>query len=94
MTDKNPGRSIRSITDLSAPEVYASVARGFSIDGGNIKITFSSYRTEFSEDGPDAADVEVLRLVLPLNGANSLASGLYSFLSDQGMLPDKPEDAN
>jgi hypothetical protein len=91
MTETKPA-PLAVIENIHAPEVWASIATGFSNDGGAIKITFSSYRTTFPPNGPQAAMVEVGRLVMPLHGAIGLATGLYDYLKNHDLLPK--EQAN
>lgn len=98
MTETKPPPKVPFFPNLQAPELFASAAGGFSNDGGTIKITFISKRMDLSKvddaGRPASADVQVGTLVMPLYGAAGLASGLFDYLKNSGLLPDKPETAN
>jgi hypothetical protein len=74
--------------DLFAPELFASEASFFTKAPETVSLTFSSYRFDQSpEGGGTRKRVIVARIVLPLNGAQGLATGLYDFLVKLGLDP-------
>ena len=88
-----PPPAPRFIDNIQGPEVYADKAQYFSIKSGNISVTFSSARYD-NNDGGVLKYVAVGRLVLPLEGAQGLAIGLYDFLAQRGLAPPKPDPKN
>lgn len=74
--------------NLFAPELFASEASFFAKSPETVSLTFSSYRFDQSpEGGGSRKRVVVARIVLPLNGAQGLATGLYEFLIKLGLDP-------
>jgi hypothetical protein len=97
MKDKKEGESAKGVggivpsiaENLYGPEVYADVALFFALKGGNISITFGSTRFDNSTDPGTIKRVVIGRLVMPAAGALGLADGLYEYLRQQKLLPDK-----
>jgi hypothetical protein len=75
------------IDNPNAPEFFASEALGFFLHGGTVHITFASPRASHTADPSPINRVVNLRVVLPIQGAQSLAMGLYDFLKTQGLDP-------
>ncbi len=74
--------------NLFAPELFASEASFFTKAPETVSLTFSSYRFDQSLAGAGSRKrVVVARFVLPLNGAQGLATGLYEFLVKLGLDP-------
>jgi hypothetical protein len=74
--------------NLFAPELFASEASFFAKSPETVSLTFSSYRFDQSpEGGGSRKRVVVARIVLPLKGAQGLATGLYEFLIKLGLDP-------
>jgi hypothetical protein len=81
--------------NLFAPEIFASEVSFFSVANGNISITPTSFRWDYSALPPRLTKVVVGRVVLPIDGAKNLAVGLYDFMNKQGHAPIvKPAGAN
>lgn len=81
--------------NLFAPEVFASEVSFYSVANGNISITLTSFRWDYSSSPPRMTKVVVGRVVLPIDGAKNLAIGLYDFMNKQGHAPIvKPVGAN
>jgi hypothetical protein len=95
MKDKKEGESgkggvLASIAEnLYAPEIYADVASFFVLKSGNISITLTSTRFDNSTTPTTIKRVVIGRLVMPAAGGLGLADGLYEFLRQMGLLPDK-----
>ena len=80
------------IDNPHAPEVFAAEALGFFVHAGNIHITFATPRASHTANPSPINRVVIGRLVMPVQGAQSLAIGLYDFLKKQGFDPaPKPE---
>jgi len=79
---------IRFIDNPHAPDVYASDISGFFILSGNVVITLESARPDHTSVQGEISRVVVARLVLPAAAAQSLAVGLFDFLSQRGLLPE------
>ena len=77
--------SVAMLENLLAPEVFASLATIFSINGGCVTIKFVSLRWDNSNEPAVQRAVVVARITLPLEGAQSLAGGLQSFLTKHGL---------
>jgi len=78
------------IDNQHAPEVFAEDAVGFLIMNGNVHITVSAPRSNYGVTPPVINRVVIGRLVMPLNGAQGLAVGLYDFLKSRGFDPAQP----
>ncbi len=88
MTTKTaPPSDIPFIENLHAPEVFATDACGFLVNGGNIHITFATARCSHENTPGPVSRVVIGRLVMPIVGAQNLALGLYDFLKNQGLDP-------
>jgi hypothetical protein len=78
-----------------APDVFADEAIGFFVRNGVISITFSTARVDHSTAPGPVNRVVIGRLVMPIDGAQGLAVGLYDFLAQRGLAPKiTPKNAN
>ena len=77
--------SVAMVENMFSPEVFASLATSFSINGGCVTIKFVSLRWDNSTEPAVQRAVVVARITMPLEGAQSLAGGLQSFLSQHGL---------
>jgi hypothetical protein len=75
------------IDAIDAPEVFATEAAGFFVNQGNVTITFASLRVDHGNSPGLMTRRANLRVVLPAQGAQALALGLYDFLKSQGLDP-------
>lgn len=82
MTNINP-----ILENLMASELYASEASFFSSSGNTVSITFTSLRYDYATEPAVAKRVVVGRVVMPTNGAQGLAVGLYDYLKTHGLDP-------
>ncbi len=73
----------------NAPELYATAATGFFNANGVISITLESARADHSKSPGPINRVVVGRLVMPAQGAQAMAVGLFDFLEKQGFKFDK-----
>jgi hypothetical protein len=73
-----------------APETFATAATGFFVADGNVAITFESARVDHSQSPGPVSRVVVGRVVMPVQGAQALAIGLFDFLEKQGFDFKKP----
>ena len=78
------------IDNPHAPEVLATEVVGFLFFNGNVHITLAAPRSNYGVDPPVVSQVVIGRLVMPLNGAQNLAVGLYDFLKSRGFDPAQP----
>lgn len=76
--------SLSVIANPHAPEVFADNAASFQLNGAVVKITFTSVRPV--EIGAPNAHVTIGQLVMPVEGAQGLAVGLYDFLKSRGVI--------
>jgi hypothetical protein len=85
MTDPALHSNAEFVENLFAPEYYASEAAYFWAAPGVLTITFTSFRLDHSPDGAGRQKNGVVaRLVMPISGAQGLATGLYDFLAKNG----------
>ena len=70
--------------DPQATDIYATAASGFFNASGTISITLEALRADHSKSPAPVNRVVVGRLVMPANGAQALAVGLFDFLEKQG----------
>jgi hypothetical protein len=87
---KTEAAELGFIDNQHAPEVFADNATGFFVAGGCIRITFESVRVNHATSPGPLNRVVMARLVMPIQGAQGLASGLYDFLKKQGLDPHPP----
>jgi hypothetical protein len=85
--DLSPAEQAQLIENMFAPEVYATVASSFSAGFGSVTIKLVSMRWDNSVDPPVQKAVVVGRVTMPLQGAQALAGGLQSFLTQNGLEP-------
>lgn len=74
----------------ASPDVFATEAVGFLNFQGNIFVTLSAPRPDYSTDPAKMERVVIGRLVMPIAGAQHFALGLYDFLKKQGLDPTPP----
>lgn len=89
----NPPLQIHFIDNPHAPEVFASEACGFCVQGGNIVTTFASARVDHVSTPGPVNRVVIGRLVMPAGAAHALATELLNFLAQQGYMPPPPPNA-
>jgi len=77
--------SVAILENMFAPEMFASLATSFSVNGGCVTIKFVSLRWDNSTEPAVQRAVVVARITLPLEGAQSLAGGLQAFLARHGL---------
>ncbi len=77
--------AVAIMENMFAPEVFASLATSFSINGGCVTVKFVSLRWDNSTEPAVQRAVVVARVTLPLDGAQSLVGGLQSFLLKHGL---------
>ena len=73
-----------------APDVFADAATGFFLFGGNIRVTFESFRVNHSSSPGPVSRVVIGRLVMPLAQAEALAKGLLDFINQQRTQQNPP----
>jgi hypothetical protein len=73
--------------DPRAPEFYTSSFSGFSIQQGNITLTFESARCNHFDPTCSMTRVVVGRVTMPLQAAQSLVLQLNDALTRVGMSP-------
>jgi len=73
------------LENMFSPEVFASFASSFSINSGSVTVKFVSLRWDNSVEPAVQKAVVVARITLPLEGAQTLGSGLQTFLAQQGV---------
>ena len=71
-----------------APDVFADEASGFFLLGGNVRITFSSYRVNHATSPGPVSRVVIGRLILSLAAAENLHLALADFLERQKALAE------
>jgi hypothetical protein len=77
--------TVAIIANPHAPDVFADNAASFSMNGSVIKVTLTAFRP--LEVGGANGHVAIGQLVMPLEGAQGLAIGLYDFLKSRGAIP-------
>jgi hypothetical protein len=82
---QSPQPELALVENLHAPEFYADEATHFAVRGGNVSVTFCSYRWDNSIPGGVLRRVVTARLVMPAQSGHALAAGLFDFLKKQGM---------
>ena len=84
-TEKKEGLSGLVVENLHAPEIFASDVPNFSIGNGVVTLTLASLRFDNAVAPAEKHLVTVGRVVLPIASARALATGLHSFLEQQGV---------
>lgn len=88
MTEKTASTpAIRILDNLFGGEVYADSAVAFGNKGGLASITFTSIRFDNGGNMEEPVQVVVGRLVMPVQGAQNLAIGLFNWLKEHHSLP-------
>ena len=77
MTDTTPAL----LDNPHAPDVFADEATGFFLAGGNLRITFASYRVNHSVSPGPVSRVVIGRLVMSLPAAEAMQRGLADFIA-------------
>lgn len=72
------------IDNPHAPEVFAANATGFLNISGSIAITLECGKSDYSSGAPQLSRHVVARLIMPADGAHSLAAGLFNYLQSIG----------
>jgi hypothetical protein len=91
--DTNPSAPVRQspgieiIDNPHAPDAFATDAVGYSLVAGNVGVTFVTTRLDHSVSPAQATGVVIGRLVMPVDGAQRLATGLLEFLKQRGLAP-------
>jgi hypothetical protein len=70
---------------MFAPELYATFASSFSVGSGSVTIKLVSSRWDNSVEPAVQKAVVVGRVTMPLQGAQTLAAGLQTFLAQHGL---------
>ena len=79
MTNKS-ATGVKLLDDPTAPDIFATGAEAFSAPGGIcVSITLTSQRYAEGE----FQDVTIGRLVMPMGGAQALATGLLNFIASR-----------
>jgi hypothetical protein len=86
MTDET-AVEVTFINNPLAPDIFANGATGFSNSNGVIMVTFEAHHVDHSTAPGPLSRVVIGRLVMPIQGAQSLALGLFDFLKNQGLDP-------
>jgi len=73
------------VENMFAPEVFSSFASSFAIASGAVTIKLVSARWDNSVEPAVQRAVVVGRITMPLQGAQTLAAGLTSFLGKLGL---------
>ncbi|WP_158745683.1 hypothetical protein [Acidisphaera sp. L21] len=71
--------------NLMAPEVFAQNSPYFAISGNIVSVTLTASRYDNSSSPGIRKQVAVARLSMPVGAAADLATGLYDFLSKNGV---------
>ena len=87
MTSSTEQAPINFVDDPHAPEVFATEVVGFLVNSGNVHITFATPRVDHVTSPGPINRVVNARLVMPVQGAQALAAGLYDFLKTHGLDP-------
>ncbi|TWT11713.1 hypothetical protein [Reyranella sp. CPCC 100927] len=74
------------IGNVQAPDVFADGASGFHLFQSNVRVTLETVRASHVK-GEENKSVRVVigRLVMPVQGAQALAIGLFDFLKRHGI---------
>jgi hypothetical protein len=78
--------TISLIDNPMAPDVFADEALGFFVNEGVVRITFATGRWNHTSSPPAINRVVIGRLVMPAEGAQALAIGLFDFLKSRGLV--------
>jgi hypothetical protein len=54
MAKTSPGPKVRFVDNPEAPEIFADAAKGVFLLNGNVHLTFTSRRSDYSNDQPGA----------------------------------------
>ncbi|MFK0687977.1 hypothetical protein ACFX5Q_07200 [Mesorhizobium sp. IMUNJ 23033] len=61
-----------------SPDVFADAATGFFTFNGNMRITFESIRSDYSQSPIEVDRVVIGRLVMPIGAAEEMAKSILS----------------
>ena len=89
MIKRLPSTASTFIDNPRAPEMFAEGASGFFFLNGNVHITLTAVRLDHSKTPAPVNRVVIGRVVLPCHGAQALAIGLYDFLNQHGLAPNR-----
>jgi hypothetical protein len=73
-----------------APDVFADACAGLFAFGGNIRLTFESYRANHATDPAPIERIEIGRLVIPVGAAMHLRDMLVNWFKKEGADLPKP----
>jgi hypothetical protein len=76
-----------AVANPFAPDVFADEAVGFEVVQGVIRVSFGAIKMADAVPPSPNRMVVIGRLVLPVEGAQRLALGLFDFLKQQGHDP-------
>ena len=77
------------VGDPLAPDIFADEAAGFYLLGGNVRVTFSTWRVEHEQTPSAVQRVVTCRLVMPVGQAEALVKGLGEFLARMRAPPEE-----
>lgn len=75
------------VNDPLAPDIFADEAAGFYLAGGNLRITFATWRVGHEETQGTTSRVAICRLVMPVSQAEAMVKGLSDFLQQMRAPP-------
>ena len=77
-----------AVRDAGAPEIFASDVSGFlCLNQSIIAVTFATSKTDYSMEIPESRNIEVCRLILPIDTAQKLSLQLHDTLVRLGHDP-------
>jgi hypothetical protein len=76
------------VGDPLAPDIFVDEAAGFYLLGGNVRVTFSTWRVDHEQSPSAAHRVVICRLVMPVGQAEALVKGLGDFLGRMRAPPE------
>lgn len=77
-----PAQGTPYVENLLAPEVFVIGAAGFLLSHGNVHITFASPKATYGAT-KGVANVENLRLIIPVASAEDFANTLLDYINKQ-----------
>ena len=70
-----------------APSIFSTAVSGFFLSNGVLTMTFEAAQVDHVTSPGPVSRVVVMRLTLPVQGAQALSLSLYDFLKNQGLDP-------
>jgi hypothetical protein len=81
MAKTSPGPKVRFVDNPEAPEIFADAAKGVFLLNGNVHLTFTSRRSDYSNDQPGALyETVTCRIIMPLAAAEVMAAELANYV--------------